>query len=120
MIEKIDTIISSGTLPIIKEKKIINQDTRYTKDSKYTKKQKHNNMSCYISDGYTLDCRNASIGGIKEMWILGTSGNTISGYTENASEQITSFSGKGTWFKEITYTPSKMFITYEELDGASN
>jgi hypothetical protein len=55
-------------------------------------------MSCYISDGYTLDCRNASIGGIKEMWILGTSGNTISGYTENATEQITSFSGKGTWF----------------------
>jgi hypothetical protein len=28
--------------------------------------------------------------------------------------------GKGIWVKEITYTPSKMFITYEELDGASN
>lgn len=28
--------------------------------------------------------------------------------------------GKGTWVKEITYTPSKMFITYEELNGASN
>ena len=46
MIEKIDTIISSGTLPIIKEKKIINQDTRYTKytkDSKYTKKNHNHN-----------------------------------------------------------------------------
>jgi len=36
MIEKIDTIISSGTLPIIKEKKIIDKNT---KDTKYTKKQ---------------------------------------------------------------------------------
>ena len=44
MIEKIDTILSSGTLPIIKEKNIIDKekDIRYTKDSKYTKKQKHN------------------------------------------------------------------------------
>ena len=37
MIEKIDTILSSGTLPIIKEKKIIDKDTKYTK-----KNQKHN------------------------------------------------------------------------------
>ena len=28
--------------------------------------------------------------------------------------------GKGSWVKEITYTPSKMFITYEELNGTSN
>jgi hypothetical protein len=28
--------------------------------------------------------------------------------------------GKGTWVKEVTYSPSKMFITYEELNGASN
>jgi hypothetical protein len=28
--------------------------------------------------------------------------------------------GKGNWFKEITYTPSKMFITYEELSATSN
>lgn len=27
--------------------------------------------------------------------------------------------GKGTWVKEITYTPSKMFITYEELSATS-
>lgn len=28
--------------------------------------------------------------------------------------------GKGKWEKEITYTPGKMFITYEELNGTSN
>lgn len=28
--------------------------------------------------------------------------------------------GKGNWFKEITYTPGKMFITYEELSAPSN
>jgi DNA polymerase/3'-5' exonuclease PolX len=39
MIEKIDTIISSGTLPIIKEKHI---KDKYTKDNKYTKKKNHN------------------------------------------------------------------------------
>lgn len=55
-------------------------------------------MSCYISDGYTLDCRNASIGGIKELWILGDSGNTISGYTTSVQDEITSFSGAGTWY----------------------
>jgi hypothetical protein len=55
-------------------------------------------MSCYISDGYTLDCRNASIGGIKEIWILGDSGNTISQYATNASDQITSVSGSGTMY----------------------
>ena len=28
--------------------------------------------------------------------------------------------GQGTWVKEVTYSPSKMFIKYEELNGASN
>lgn len=55
-------------------------------------------MSCYIDQGYTLDCRNASIGGIKELWILGDSGHTISGFTTNASDEITGFSGSGTWY----------------------
>jgi len=55
-------------------------------------------MSCYIDQGYSLDCRNASIGGIKEIWILGNSGNTISGYTTNVSDAITGFSGSGTWY----------------------
>lgn len=56
-------------------------------------------MSCYISSGYTLDCRNASTGGIKSVWILGNSGNTITGWTENVDNQITSISGTGTWYK---------------------
>jgi len=55
-------------------------------------------MSCYIDQGYSLDCRNASIGGIKELWILGDSGHTISGFTTNASDEITGFSGSGTWY----------------------
>jgi hypothetical protein len=56
-------------------------------------------MSCYISSGYTLDCRNASTGGIKEMYILGDSGNTITGWTENGNQQITSISGSGTFYQ---------------------
>ena len=28
--------------------------------------------------------------------------------------------GKGKWVSEITYSPSKMFITYEELSATSN
>lgn len=55
-------------------------------------------MSCYIDQGYTLDCRNASIGGIKELWILGDSGSTISGFTTNGDDAITAFSGAGTWY----------------------
>lgn len=56
-------------------------------------------MSCYISSGYTLDCRNASTGGVKAVWLLGDSGNTISAWAENATEQITSISGVGTFYK---------------------
>jgi hypothetical protein len=56
-------------------------------------------MSCYISSGYTLDCRNASTGGIKEMYILGDLGNTITGWTENGNQQITSISGSGTFYQ---------------------
>lgn len=55
-------------------------------------------MSCFIDSGYSLDCRNASIGGIKELWILGDSGHTISGYTVSGTDEITSFSGSGTWY----------------------
>lgn len=55
--------------------------------------------SCYISTGYTLDCRNASTGGIKAVWILGGNGNTISGWTENVAEQITAISGSGVFYK---------------------
>ena len=56
-------------------------------------------MSCYIEEGYTLDCRNASTGGIKEMYILGGSGNTISGWTSSVDNEITSISGAGTFYK---------------------
>ena len=53
--------------------------------------------SCYISTGYTLDCRTSSTGGIKNMWVLGGAGNDITGYTVTNS-QITAMSGQGTWF----------------------
>ena len=54
--------------------------------------------SCYISTGYTLDCRTNSTGGIKTMWVLGGSGNTITGYTVTNSE-VSAIGGTGTWFK---------------------
>lgn len=56
-------------------------------------------MSCFISSGYTLDCRNASTGGVKAIWILGGAGNTISGWTENVDEAIVSISGSGVFYK---------------------
>jgi len=56
-------------------------------------------MSCFISSGYTLDCRNASTGGVKTLWILGDVGNNITGWTENANEEIISASGTGTFYK---------------------
>lgn len=60
-------------------------------------------MSCYISSGFTLDCRNASTGGLSTVWILGDAGNQISGWTENVDEQIISASGSGTFYKfELT------------------
>jgi hypothetical protein len=54
--------------------------------------------ACFISTGYTLDCRTSSTGGIKTMWVLGDSGNTISGYTVTNSE-VSAIGGTGTWFK---------------------
>jgi hypothetical protein len=54
--------------------------------------------SCFISAGYSLDCRNASTGGLKEMWILGGSGSTITGWAEDGDENITSISGTGVFY----------------------
>ena len=54
--------------------------------------------SCYISTGYTLDCRTASTGGLKTMWILGGAANSITGYTVTNSE-VSAIGGAGTWFK---------------------
>lgn len=61
-------------------------------------------MSCFISSGYTLDCRTASTGGISTVWILGGSSSAaITGYTENVDSQITSASGTGVFYKfELT------------------
>ena len=56
-------------------------------------------MSCFITEGYTLDCRNASVGGLKSLWILGNSGNTISGYSSNVDDEITAISGSGVFYK---------------------
>jgi hypothetical protein len=55
--------------------------------------------SCFIDAGYTLDCRNASTGGIKTLWILGDSGSTITNVAFNATDEITSISGTGTFYK---------------------
>ena len=54
--------------------------------------------SCYITTGYTLDCRTASTGGIKNIWLLGGSGNSITGYT-TTNEEVSAIGGTGTWFK---------------------
>jgi hypothetical protein len=54
--------------------------------------------SCYISTGYTLDCRTSSTGGLKNMWILGGAANSITGYTVTNS-QVSAIGGTGTWFK---------------------
>jgi hypothetical protein len=60
-------------------------------------------MSCYISSGYTLDCRNASTGGLNTIYLLGDVNSQISGWTQNADEQILSVSGTGTLYRfELT------------------
>jgi len=69
--------------------------------------------SCFISDGYTLDCRNASTGGIKSLWVLGDSGNTISGVTYTVDGEVSSMSGTGTWYKFELVRQSSSFT--EEL-----
>ena len=56
-------------------------------------------MSCYISEGYALDCRNASLGGLKSIWILGDSGNTITATAQDVNGKYTSISGTGTFYK---------------------
>ena len=53
--------------------------------------------SCYISTGYTLDCRTSSTGGLRQMWVLGGANNEITGYTVSAG-MVTAIGGTGTWF----------------------
>lgn len=60
-------------------------------------------MSCFIENGFALDCRNSSTGGLKTIWILGDSGNTISNWTSNGDNQVTAVTGTGTFYKfELT------------------
>jgi hypothetical protein len=56
-------------------------------------------MSCFIENGYTLDCRNASTGGIKTIWLLGGSGSTINGVGTDSDDSIISISGTGVFYK---------------------
>ena len=52
-------------------------------------------MACTITDGIALDCIEG-LGGIKTAWILGGS---ITGFTEDVTDQITDIAGTGTYFK---------------------
>jgi hypothetical protein len=54
--------------------------------------------ACFISTGYTLDCRTSSTGGLRNMWILGGSGSTITGYTVT-DNMVSAIGGTGTWFQ---------------------
>lgn len=77
-------------------------------------------MSCYIENGLELGCRDASIGGIKTVYILGASGNTISSITDNADEQITAISGSGVMYKfELVKGSSSMSETIS-VNATSN
>jgi hypothetical protein len=55
-------------------------------------------MSCYISEGVQLGCSDG-IGGIKEIYVLGGSGSTISGITYDANGAITGVTGAGTLYQ---------------------
>ena len=69
-------------------------------------------MSCYIDSGLTLGCRDASIGGIKAIYVLGASGNTITSVTLDAEDQITAISGSGVMYKfELAKGSSSMSET---------
>lgn len=52
-------------------------------------------MSCFITDGFALDCMD-SLGGVKTAWVLG---GTISSYTLDGTDQITGLTGTGTFYK---------------------
>lgn len=77
-------------------------------------------MSCFISNGLELGCRDASIGGIKTIWVLGASGNTISSVTTDADDQITAISGSGVMYKfELVKGSSSMSETVS-VNATSN
>ena len=77
-------------------------------------------MSCYIESGLTLGCRDASIGGIKAVYILGGSGNTIDSITTSVDDQITAISGTGVMYKfELVKGSSSMEETIS-VNATSN
>ena len=55
-------------------------------------------MSCYINSGVALGCSDG-IGGIKEIYVLGGSGSTISGVTYDADGAITGVTGSGSLYQ---------------------
>ena len=59
-------------------------------------------MSCYITSGVALGCSDG-IGGIKQIYVLGTTGTTaaVTGVTYSGSSAlapITGLTGNGTWY----------------------
>jgi hypothetical protein len=77
-------------------------------------------MSCYIENGLTLGCRDAAIGGIKSVYILGGSGNTISSITTDADDQITAISGSGVMYKFELVKGSSSFEETISVNATSN
>lgn len=73
-------------------------------------------MSCYITSGIQLSCAD-SIGGLKSIWILGGSGNTITAINKDDIGQITGVTGSGTLYNfqlkrntsSVTQTVTKNF-----------
>jgi hypothetical protein len=55
-------------------------------------------MSCYINSGVALGCSDG-IGGIKEIYVLGGSGSTISGITYDVDGAITGVTGAGSLYQ---------------------
>jgi len=58
-------------------------------------------MSCYISSGVDLGCSDG-IGGIKSIWVLGSSGSTVPSVSSVAitgtTGPITGITGQGVWY----------------------
>jgi hypothetical protein len=58
-------------------------------------------MSCYISSGVDLGCSDG-IGGIKSIWVLGSSGSTVPSVSSVAitgtTGPITGITGTGVWY----------------------
>ena len=77
-------------------------------------------MSCYIENGLTLGCRDAAIGGIKSVYILGGSGNTISSITTDVDDQITAISGAGVMYKFELVKGSSSFEETISVNATSN